>query len=201
MAAACATNWMLKPQVVKDYSKEFLYLFLGAPLSWWPVESSPFNAIFGKWWHFTLDWWLAQYGYILKSMASTLVTPVALRTSMLLTKSLQENAKDSEGTVLVKRLTGLGTLEQGSDMGMNVLWMLSQLHLSNLPQIQLALVHLLSTLITYIYNTYPKWLNWWAAFFPAVCSVDLFGGCSLLEMQVGVQRKLLVFWMVSSPKS
>ena len=45
---------------------------LGAPLSLWPAESSPYNTIIGRWWSSILETWPAHRTWYFSSLASML---------------------------------------------------------------------------------------------------------------------------------
>ena len=76
-------------QVVSDLFRLSLNRFFGAPLSRWPVESSPYKTIFGRRWSSILETWPAQRSWYFKIMASMLGTSACSRTSTLVMKSLQ----------------------------------------------------------------------------------------------------------------
>lgn len=66
-----------------------LYLFFGAPLSRWPVESLPYSMILGRRWSSILKLYPSQRSCVFNNMASVLVTSACSRTSMLVMNLLQ----------------------------------------------------------------------------------------------------------------
>ena len=80
--------WSMLP-VVSDFFRLSLNRLFGAPLSRWPVESSPYMAIFGRRWSSILETRPAHRSWYFKIMASMLETSASSRTSTLVMKSLQ----------------------------------------------------------------------------------------------------------------
>jgi len=85
-SAARADDWLQSIwQTLRDFLRESLYLFFGAPLSWWLEESSPYRVILGRRWSSILETCPAQRSCAFSSMASILAIIACSRTSTLLT--------------------------------------------------------------------------------------------------------------------
>ena len=76
-------------QVVGDVFRLSLNWFFGAPLSRWPVESSPCKTILGRRWSSILETCPAHRRWYFKIMASMLQTSACSRNSTLVMKALQ----------------------------------------------------------------------------------------------------------------
>ncbi len=74
---------------VRDFFKESLYRFRGAPMFRYPEDNSPYSTILGRRYFSILDTCPAHRSCTLRTMASILIASANSRTSVLATKSLQ----------------------------------------------------------------------------------------------------------------
>ncbi len=89
-SAACVTHWRWSmQQAVRDFFKESLYRFRGAPMFRYPEDNSPYSTILGRRYFSILDTCPAHRSCTLRTMASILIASANSRTLVLATKSLQ----------------------------------------------------------------------------------------------------------------